>query len=140
RSARISTETRILHVLCGVGDGEPRAARRRPLLRIRRQALGEPVRAFHGGVEIRRCEARGGDRSAHRAKGDREGDAAITEEIHARAAPPVLGGRWIQRQGQRHGDEDGSSREFLRRNYTDVEGGRYARARDAKDPPEGGAP
>ncbi|MCK7470491.1 MAG: glycoside hydrolase family 127 protein [Desulfomicrobium escambiense] len=48
-----------LHLLRRLGHGKPRAARRRPLLRVGRHALGQPLRAVHRGLE-------GGRRPPHR--------------------------------------------------------------------------
>ena len=45
---------RELHLLRRHGDGEPRAARRRRVLRVRRHAVGEPVRSVDGEVHARR--------------------------------------------------------------------------------------
>src|SRR5262249_25932926 len=48
RPTRISGDVPELHLLRGFGHGKPRAARRRALLRIGRQALGESLRALDG--------------------------------------------------------------------------------------------
>ena len=50
RAARVRRHGDELHVLRGHGDGEPRAARARDLPRVRRHALGEPLRAVARGV------------------------------------------------------------------------------------------
>ena len=60
RATRVSGHEPQLHLLRRHRHGEPRAPRPRHLLRIRRSALGEHVRAVDGAMGSGRCHARDG--------------------------------------------------------------------------------
>ena len=100
------------------------------LLRIRRQALGEPVRAFHGGLEIGRREARNGHRPAHRRFGDAQGHSAVRPKS-SRWRCAVRSGRAKDSASKSTATrvKNRPGRRFVRRNRTDVESGRHGRTR-----------
>ena len=80
RAARISGQIRGFHVLRGHRDGEPCAARVRNLLRVGRQAVGEPVCAYDCELEVGRRA--GGDEDGF--SGGRDGVAEESRQTRRR--------------------------------------------------------
>ena len=85
------------HLLRRLGHGEPCAARRRDLLRVGRPAVGEPLCAFHGRVEVGGCEADDGDDVSRGRIGHVEDDARVTQAVHPGLASSLVGRRGVRR-------------------------------------------
>ena len=139
RVARVSEHDAQLHLLRRIGDGEPRPPRRRHLLRVRRHALGQHLRAFDGDVEIRGGRHRDGDRLPGGRQRFVEVHREIAEALHARVAAPVLGRRRFRGEGERGSREERAGRRKLRRNQADVEIGRHGRSGAAENAATRGA-
>ena len=112
----------------GIGDGEPCAARRRPLLRIRRQAVGEPVRAFHradwksAGVKLEMST----DLPIGQTR-DHQGHAAGAKKFTLALRRPFWAGDGFSVKVNGAVLKTVGAREFVRRNRADLEGGRHGR-------------
>ena len=91
---------RELHLLRRHGHGEPRAARRRHLLRVGRHHLGESLRALDGAS--RSADAKlAMETVSRRRRGQDHAYACPRRRIHARRAAARVGWRWIRCQRER---------------------------------------